>query len=613
MHQSVIAAGAALWADIGREIPLIVGGLATGVALAGWVVGRRRAAIAARRLDDVEKRFDGPTARDVCGKLAKIITPYRDGRYGKPINDELPPERRFLRNLRVQLRLSRQRRQRIEAMHAENLAECARLRDELETIRRAAEEAADAVARVTRMESNRMPEERAEREEAMPDADTPAQEAESPQKESRPTDIDDAPVASTTDDADAGEDSVEDVETLDDASIADSATAATEVDQPAESQDDEVADLVFSALDDSGADEDASEFVHIDPDALDEVDLPPASMLADESEDEAIDFDSLLVESAHEHCVELPENDASLGGLAAFEKGLSDAGYGAEAIPEESDADESAGQPPADSAIESDDDVAGSAFVDDEAAADIDEALAASAAPEANEASKKNLTPPPSDEAAFDADEIEPEAFDSRDAEIVAEDSLDDLDALVANELADNEPGSDELAPPRVDVTEAESVGTEGTAFEEDSLDDEPPLAEEAEIGTHDVDAADRDDATSADAATMASAGRAKAEIDAAVQRAESSRAALEALDTSLKANLAHRQDMLRRIDSALSERQIQLVTDIMRAEAEHLSLTEALGEIRTSVDALQADISRAVGIAAGPKTDDPDGDRAAE
>lgn len=76
---------------------------------------------------------------------------------------------------------------------------------------------------------------------------------------------------------------------------------------------------------------------------------------------------------------------------------------------------------------------------------------------------------------------------------------------------------------------------------------------------------------------------------------AEHTRAMLSELDAALSGQLTGRQALLDRIDSQLRERQIQLVTDIMRAQAEHLAVTKALQEAAASVDGVQSLINDAL------------------
>ena len=94
----------------------------------------------------------------------------------------------------------------------------------------------------------------------------------------------------------------------------------------------------------------------------------------------------------------------------------------------------------------------------------------------------------------------------------------------------------------------------------------------------------------------MESGTRVQTELIDAIERAEASRTALASLDTSLTANLDKRQEMMERIDSELNNRQIQLVTDILRAEVEHRSLTEAVDSIQSTVDAMRKDLADTVG-----------------
>ncbi|MBX3394928.1 MAG: hypothetical protein KF841_06135 [Phycisphaerae bacterium] len=70
-------------------------------------------------------------------------------------------------------------------------------------------------------------------------------------------------------------------------------------------------------------------------------------------------------------------------------------------------------------------------------------------------------------------------------------------------------------------------------------------------------------------------------------EAAEKTRLALTELNHALSADMTHRQAIVARIDSQLRDRQIQLVTDIMRAETEHAELTQALSRITSTVGEL--------------------------
>ena len=81
-------------------------------------------------------------------------------------------------------------------------------------------------------------------------------------------------------------------------------------------------------------------------------------------------------------------------------------------------------------------------------------------------------------------------------------------------------------------------------------------------------------------------------DLQSLIETAEARRHDLDALNTSLATQLTRREELLARVDHELRERQIVLVTDIIRAEAEHLSLTEAMEAISSSVTSMTNDIS---------------------
>ena len=75
-------------------------------------------------------------------------------------------------------------------------------------------------------------------------------------------------------------------------------------------------------------------------------------------------------------------------------------------------------------------------------------------------------------------------------------------------------------------------------------------------------------------------------------------RAALDeaaGIDARLEAQVRRREDIVARIDSQLRDRQMQLVTDLLRAEGRHLELTDALSRLTGLLDELRvtADSSR--------------------
>ncbi len=65
-----------------------------------------------------------------------------------------------------------------------------------------------------------------------------------------------------------------------------------------------------------------------------------------------------------------------------------------------------------------------------------------------------------------------------------------------------------------------------------------------------------------------------------AEQCADRTKGAMETLDECLNAQLARREDIVERIDRQIGTRNIQLVTDILRAEGMHLQLNTALGDV---------------------------------
>ncbi|MFQ5501701.1 MAG: hypothetical protein ACE5EQ_05295 [Phycisphaerae bacterium] len=71
-------------------------------------------------------------------------------------------------------------------------------------------------------------------------------------------------------------------------------------------------------------------------------------------------------------------------------------------------------------------------------------------------------------------------------------------------------------------------------------------------------------------------------------EAAEETRQALETMNGSLNGQLEQRRDLVHRIDRQLRERQIQLVTDILRAEGRHLELTTALSKVQETVSSIQ-------------------------
>lgn len=579
--------------NIGRDVSLLIAaGVALGGGLLGWILASRRAAAAERRVDELDERLEGPSAREICAELSKIITPYRNGSYGRPVEDRLTPERRFLRNLRVQLRISRQRRQQIEAMHVQNLAECASLREELESIRRAADEAAAAIAQATNASVIERPMTESELP-ALPASSTLEPiEAVTPIESDNADEVDESPAIPADRESPAAE-------------LPTPETPATE---SVDSTDDaDVADLVFSALDDQA--NDVSESGPNDDGASSLIAGGNAGLDAsnDAAEDEeAIDFDSLLAESAAKLGVESPA-DESLGGVEAFEKQLADAGYASDADPtpeptnevesEAPVADESSSPVPSPDteALSTDDADADSKkkSTSDELADIVDSDGAVN---DPVTAEVEDVTE--ADEAVIEAVEAPSDDAEARDAEIAdSVEPLGELESIVADEMADSAVHS--LAEVEIESPIADAI--------DQATDSDTSASESDSVANPDTSAPVNPSATPVDDASLESVKKAKAEIDAAIARADASRAALESLDESLDANLNHRRDMLARIDSALNERQMQLVTDILRAEAEHLSLTEALDQIRSTVDAIQGDLAGVIGDGLGANKPSPE------
>ncbi len=581
----VLAEGIDLLSNIGRDVSLLIAaGVVLGGGLLGWILASRRAAAAERRVDELDERIEGPSARELCAELSRIITPYRKGAYGRPVEDRLPPERRFLRNLRVQLRLSRQRRQQIEAMHAQNLAECASLRDELESIRRAADEAAAAIAQATSASV----------------LERPAAESELPDPPTLPTIESIEPPVST--------------EPIEAAEVGDSSAPPTQPESPAiepslaetpaadssdTSDDADVADLVFSALDDQTDDDSGASTVEDETAALIAEGNAGMDALTDSAEvDEAIDFDSLLAESAAKLGVESLDDD-SLGGVEAFEQQLADAGYGSD--------EESTSEPTNEIKSEATD-------AEDDATSPIPSPEPEASSPDDVDADSKKKSMPDAladiedndgvanDPVAAELDEVmeadgaiesveTPDAVETGEADSAAPDEpFGELESIVADEMADSAAKS--LAAVEMETPIADAI--------DQAADNDAPTGNSVSDPNSDTPESVTQSATPDDSASVDIVNKAKIDIDAAVARADASRAALESLDASLDANLNHRRDMIARIDSALNERQIQLVTDILRAEAEHLSLTEALDQIRSSVDAIQGDLSAVIGDGLG-------------
>jgi|GEM_PF-3553570 len=187
-----------------------------------------------------------------------------------------------------------------------------------------------------------------------------------------------------------------------------------------------------------------------------------------------------------------------------------------------------------------------------------------------------------------------------------------DFNALVEHaidEIADHEQGESEqnslggLEAFESTIRDADAALAEAPKLDADQGKDLP-----AEKASHDVQFGDEKqvaDSTSpaedkAHAEALASidtaclrAQSAHDELQAAINAAESRHLELTTLNDTLAAQLSRRENLLARVDHELRERQIILVTDIMRAEAEHLSLTEALEGITRSVQSMTEDITQ--------------------
>ncbi|MCA9254611.1 MAG: hypothetical protein KDA33_03195, partial [Phycisphaerales bacterium] len=463
--QLVLASAIDVLTNIGRDTPLlVVSGLAVAGGLLAWRASSRRAAAAQKRLDDIDRRIEGPTTRELCKELAKIITPYRKGTYGKPIEDRLSPERRFLRNLRVQLRLSRQRRQRIEAMHAENLAECGRLRDELEAIRKASEEAASLIAQATMVGRDDLdaPPPAPESTESTP-IDTPAPDASEP------------PAVESTDTQEPSEQNTVQPEVAETESVAPPSDAASSASRNADATDD-VADLVFSALDEPALETPTDEPAIGKASVVDEV----AGLESDETGhdaiestmDEPIDFDTLLAESAAKHGVQ-PADEETLGGVEAFERQLAEAGFGSEtddaAAHTESETDDVSEQVD-ESAIATD------APTDEADAFDVD-AVESDAAPVEPDVAAES-------DADIAIESVEAALDDATEEPDVSVQGADEIDALAIDTPADEAEAVD------VDEVPAEATMHDAAADVVSDDDVDPAIAAVEAALDSDVDAA---------------------------------------------------------------------------------------------------------------------------
>ena len=86
----------------------------------------------------------------------------------------------------------------------------------------------------------------------------------------------------------------------------------------------------------------------------------------------------------------------------------------------------------------------------------------------------------------------------------------------------------------------------------------------------------------------IAEADRKSDEIRLALDRVESSVSRMTTTDSSLSEQLERRKELLERADCHLGERQLLLVTDILRAEAKQLELDDAIGRLDGTVQSLR-------------------------
>ncbi len=162
--------------------------------------------------------------------------------------------------------------------------------------------------------------------------------------------------------------------------------------------------------------------------------------------------------------------------------------------------------------------------------------------------------------------------------------SLGGIEAFEST-LAEAEAALDE--PTETEATDELTQVASPTPNEIPADDDIPVTSDEAPI----IDDAFAVKHASIDAACMR-AQSVHDELQATISAAEARHLELTTLNDTLAAQLTRRENLLARVDHELRERQIVLVTDIMRAEAEHLSLTEALEGITRSVQSMTNDIS---------------------
>jgi len=228
---------------------------------------------------------------------------------------------------------------------------------------------------------------------------------------------------------------------------------------------------------------------------------------------------------------------------------------------------------------------------------DLGDSMRATAEIDAQLANDGDLSPADDDDEIVDLDPataIPPADFaDGVDFNALLENAIEEIDS--------DEPGSG--SQPSLGGIEA----FESTLAEAEAALDEPTEAEAADELTPVASPTPNDLPAEDEAPVVDKALAAKhAFIDAACMRAQSVHDELQAtigaaearhlelttLNETLAAQLTRRENLLARVDHELRERQIILVTDIMRAEAEHLSLTEALEGITRSVQSMTNDIS---------------------
>lgn len=99
----------------------------------------------------------------------------------------------------------------------------------------------------------------------------------------------------------------------------------------------------------------------------------------------------------------------------------------------------------------------------------------------------------------------------------------------------------------------------------------------------------------------IAEADRKSDGLRLALDRAESSVSRMTATDSSLSEQLERRKELMERADCHLGERQLLLVTDILRAEAKQLELDDAIGRLDSTVQSLQQATDTSGGAAPVP------------